>query len=170
MQRYPPDLHDLYSEKCREGNSCLELTKRFFSYTVQCFSDLCWKIETLGNIWQIWHHDNRTTWQHDAVTKLLDNSYHIKVSKNDLSFTFSLYGIPYTYGGTLYVWHPSNIQSIVAVCYMEISNWRMNKLKINPLNIPCGDVSLEDATPTCFSTELHVALVLVQPVNHRCDQ
>ena len=52
----------------------------------------------LGNIWQVWHHNDMTTWHHDAVTKLLDNSYHIKVSKNDLSFTFSLYGIPYTYG------------------------------------------------------------------------
>ena len=39
----------------------------------------------LGNIWQVWHHNNMTTWHHDAVTKLLDNSYHIKVSKNDLS-------------------------------------------------------------------------------------
>ena len=39
----------------------------------------------LGNIWQVWHHNNMTTWHHDAVTMLLDNSYHIKVSKNDLS-------------------------------------------------------------------------------------
>ena len=50
--------------------------------------------------------------------------------------------------------------------------WRVpiGSIAINPYNISCGDVSLEDATPTCFPTELHVALVLVQPVNHRCDQ
>ena len=67
-------------------------------------------------------------------------------------------------------WHPSNIQSNVAICYMEISNWRTNKLKINLWNIPRGDVSLEDATATCFLTEFHVALALVQPVYYRCDQ
>ena len=118
MQRHPHDLHYLYSEKCREGNSCLELTKRFFSYTVQCFSDLCWKIETLGNIWQIWHHNNRTTWQHDAVTKLLDNSYHIKVSKNDLSFTFTLYG------GTLYDIHQTFNQSLRSATWrFPIGGW-----------------------------------------------
>ena len=68
-------------------------------------------------------------------------------------------------------WHLSNIQSIVAIPYMEISNWRTKQSSDQSLKYSMsGDVSLEEATAPCFLTELHIALVFVQPVHYRCDQ